>query len=308
MSTAVADARERYLSRRERGTPYTILTPEGVPLRFTVALPGDRIGAFVLDIVICLAGLLGLWILASFISAEEVGSGWLQAAVLVAAFLLRMGYFIWFEARGRGATPGKRRAGIRVIRQDAGPLTTEAIVVRNVTRVLELELPIVVLFNPEVFWPTAPGWVILIATAWLFIFAGMPLFNSRRLRIGDMLAGTMVVLSPQTLLLEDLGGKAAKRNLQEGNVFEFTSEQLTVYGIYELQVLEDLLRQRRVYATRDAMVAVTRKICRKIGWTQPVARKDVERFLTEFYAAMRAHQEQRLLFGKRKKDKHSKEA
>ncbi|MDJ0972976.1 MAG: RDD family protein [Planctomycetota bacterium] len=295
------------LLRPERGREEVLTTPEGVPLPFTIALAGDRLGAFVLDWILSKLIIVALLILASLVDRGEQDAGWILTVVIIVSFLVEQFYFIWFEVRRRGMTPGKQRAGIRVVSRHAGPITPEAIVARNLTRVLEVQVPLTVLLFPEAMWPDAPGWVQLVAMTWILVFAGMPLWNRQRLRIGDMVAGTMVVLTPKTLLLEDLGGKTQKRTEKEGRRFVFTPEQLAVYGIYELQVLEDLLRQSRVGATRDAMVAVTRKICRKIGYDQSVKRADVERFLTEFYAAMRAHQEHRLLFGRRKRDKHSTE-
>lgn len=305
--TRVDDIRERYELRRTKSDEHVLVTPEGVPLSFSLALAGDRLGAFVLDWILSKLIVFAIALVWAFVDVTSGDSGWIFLILGVVAFLVEQFYFIYFEVRSRGMTPGKKRAGIRVVSRHAGPITTEAIVARNLTRVLETEVPLLLLIAPDSVWPGAPGWVQMVSLVWILVFAGMPLFNSRRLRIGDMIGGTMVVLTPQALLLEDVGGKSQRRAAKEGTRFEFTPEQLTVYGVFELQVLEDLLRQSRISATRDAMVAVTRKICRKIGYEQTVPRRDVERFLTEFYAAMRGHQEHRLLFGRRKRDKHSTE-
>ena len=82
-------------------------------------------------------------------------------------------------------------------------------------------------------------------------------------------------------------------------VITFTDAQLDVYGVYELQVLEDVLRR----ADASAMETVAQRIRHKIRWE----RRDEppEPFLRAFYAALRARLEQRLLLGKRKADKHS---
>jgi hypothetical protein len=47
------------------------------------------------------------------------------------------------------------------------------------------------------------------------------------------------------------------------------------------------------------------KICRRIGWTAPVAPADVVPFLREFYTAERAFLEREQLYGKVRADKHS---
>ena len=51
------------------------------------------------------------------------------------------------------------------------------------------------------------------------------------------------------------------------------------------------------------MVAVADQIRIKIGWTRSTYETDKE-FLSAYYAALRRRLEQRLLFGKRKRDKH----
>lgn len=302
-----AARRERYIVRRERGRPLEVVTPEGIALRFTGALAGDRLGAFLVDMffsVVLLLVLVALFLLAG----GEFGS-WEGAVFLIVAFLVQNFYFIWFEARRHGSTPGKRRLGIRVIDRAGGTLTTDAVITRNLVRVLEVNLPLAALLLPDQFWGTSgPWWMQLVAALWLLVFAGMPLFNRQRLRIGDLVAGTTVVLAPQTLLLPDPGGKAAAQSAREGTTFRFTQEQLQVYGIYELQVLEELLRRERTSQTTRAQRAVAARIRSKIGFAERVPRRETETFLREFYAAMRAHHEHRLLLGKRKEDKFSAES
>ena len=301
-------AAERYLGRAERGTACEIVTPEGVPITFTVAPAGDRAGAFLLDgffmtVAILLVVLLAAW-------AESAGpfrGSWIGAFTMFAVFVLRNLYFIWFELRWQGATPGKRRLGIRVIDAKGGPLTAEAVIVRNLTRDIEVFLPLQVLLTPDRLWPDAPGWARMLAIVWVLVFALMPLFNRHRLRIGDMVAGTMVVLAPKAVLLGDLGRHATGPGPIAGAHVEFTEEQLDVYGIYELQVLEEVLRKGHdPESDRRAMAAVCDRIQRKIRWQPEGPAVKPEAFLREFYAAVRARLEGRMLLGKRKEDKYSR--
>lgn len=278
-----------------------VVTPEGVPVRFAVALAGDRLGAFLLDLlaiaVVVLAVLVPLVVL--------VMSGLLEgdlvvAIVVLAVFLVRTFYFAFFELAWQGQTPGKRRLGIRAVEARGGPLTAEAIIARNLTRELELFLPMAALFAPEAIFPGAPGWSRLAATAWMLVFGLLPLFNRDRLRVGDLVAGTVVVRTPTALLLEDLAAARAREALG------FSEEQLDVYGVYELQVLEDVLRRRGQAGHEDAVRTVADKVREKIGWSGgPVPD---EAFLEAFYAALRARLERRLLFGKRRADKHDRRA
>lgn len=70
-----------------------IVAPEGVPLRFGAAAASERIVAFGLDVAIqaTVLLLLGLPILFVF------GPG----GMMLLWFLLRHGYFVWFEKIGR---------------------------------------------------------------------------------------------------------------------------------------------------------------------------------------------------------------
>ena len=48
------------------------------------------------------------------------------------------------------------------------------------------------------------------------------------------------------------------------------------------------------------------KICRKIGWTDPLPRRDVIAFLRDFYTAERAFLEREQLYGKARPDKYTR--
>jgi uncharacterized RDD family membrane protein YckC len=301
-----------------------ITTPEGVPIRFVVSAAGDRAAALIVDLMILAATMFAVGLILAFIGIQMVGS-WTLAVLFLAFFALRHGYFAALEARPRGATFGKRRLGLRVVDRTGAPLTTEAVLVRNLTREVELWIPMAAVLAPDALFPGVPGWVRLGATLWLLVFACFPLTNRLRLRIGDLLAGTMVVVAPQATLLGDVVRRADEARLPKrgadpaaagagaspaagtasGPVHAFTDAQLDVYGIYELQVLEDVLRRGSVPGPgREAMDAVADRIRKKIGWKGP--NTSAKTFLAEFYAALRARLERRMLFGKRKEDKWSK--
>lgn len=294
----------------DRGVRVEVVTPEGVPVAFHVAPAGDRVAALVLDLVIVL-GSLFLALLAFALAG--VDSGWLWAAWILAFFLGRNFYFAWFELRWQGMTPGKRFSRIRVVDAAGGPLTAEAILVRNLTRELEVFTPVMVLIFARHVWPGAPGWAVLAAILWVLLFALLPLFNSRRLRIGDLVAGTMVVRHPKAVLLPDLGSAKAERAVAaaeseaaEPAPFSFTDAQLDVYGILELQVLEEVLRRHGGRGgDRKALKVVADRIAKKVDWDGDLG-NEPEPFLRSFYAALRARLESRMLLGKRKEDKHSR--
>ena len=324
-----SDVRRRFLRRQDRATHREVVTPEGIPLSFVIAGAGDRIVAFLLDMLIITGVVLGFVLLATAAGDDRTGHSWTGAVAILTLFILRNFYFTIFELRWQGRTPGKRSRKLRVIDARGGMLRADAVIVRNLVRDLEVFLPAQVLANPKALWPGAPGWATLLAVLWMLVFALMPLWNRDRQRIGDLIAGTLVVEALSARLLEDLSSAqpttlqpmvrpsvaavvvagvppmaatpaAAVAAAVATPTYTFTREQLSVYGIYELQVLEDVLRKEGPDA-EQAVEVVCEKIRKKIGWTGGAVRP--RRFLHEFYAAQRARLEHQLLFGKRKASK-----
>jgi uncharacterized RDD family membrane protein YckC len=282
-------------ARRERRQ---IVTPEGVSLSVELADYGERLVAFALDLFIWLV--LMIVLVVGIVSAIGVSGGSLIAIsiALFIAFMIRNLYFVTFELAWRGATPGKRMVGLRVIDRAGGPLQPSAVVARNLTREIETFVPLSVLLTAGKTASGGVDWSSLGIAAWMLLFAALPFMNRDRMRGGDLLAGTLVISLPKRVLLGDLVEQKAK--------FVFTHAQLRAYGAFELQVLEELLRRP---VTPDAMRLLTEvcdKICKRIEWTTPVAPADIMPFLREFYTAERAFLEHEQLFGKGRADKHAK--
>jgi len=273
-----------------------VIAPEGVPLSFEVALAGDRLGAFLLDLLVIVVAVIlvagpALWLAARGVVETDL----VFAVALLAFFLIRTFYFAFFELAWQGRTPGKRRLRLRAVDGRGGPLGAEAIIARNLTREMELFLPMLALMAPQALFPEAPGWTRLGALGWMVLFGFLPLFNRDRLRVGDLVAGTVVIRTPDAVLLDDLAAAA------RAPAIAFTEAQLDVYGVYELQVLEGVLRERGRPGSAEALRTVTAKIQTKIGWEG--ASVDDAPFLEAFYAALRGRLERRLLFGKRRAHK-----
>ncbi|HVO17942.1 MAG TPA: RDD family protein [Anaeromyxobacter sp.] len=286
------------LAAEPAGRAHEVVTPEGVPLRLEVAAAGDRVGALLLDllfIALLTAGLLLPLVALAMVSV--VGVDLVLAAAVLAVFLVRTFYFVWFELAWQGQTPGKRRLGIRAVDAQGGPLSAEAILARNLTRELELFLPMIALFAPGAAFPGAPGWLALLSLGWMLAFGFLPLFNRDRLRVGDLVAGTVVIRAPAAVLLEDLSIRARAAH-------EFTEAQLDVYGVFELQVLEGVLRGAGQPGHDEAVRTVAEKIREKLGVEG--AAGDDQAFLEAFYAALRGRLEKRLLFGRRRRSKHDR--
>ena len=145
------------------------------------------------------------------------------------------------------------------------------------------------------------GLVNYAALLWMLVFVLFPFLNKDRLRAGDLIAGTWVVEAPKRKLQDVMSvGEAARGvSVATGAEYKFGEEELAVYGEYELQALEQVLRQDNY----QAIVSVAETICVKIGWNSGSG--DERAFLEAFYAQLRARLESNMRFGKRKADKFS---
>ncbi len=276
------------------GKRRTLVTPEGVDLQLRLADGGQRIGAFVLDFMIMAGLLLAVTIAAVMLIAALGMQGVEVGGViwLLGFFLLRNFYFIVMEMGPRAATWGKRAVGLRVVARSGERLSADRVIARNMMREIEFYLPISFL-SYNLAQGTGSGPTALAGFLWTLVFLLFPWFNQDRLRIGDLLAGTWVVQAPRRKLSVDaLGGGSDETQ-------KFTDAQLDVYGIYELQTLEEVLRN----GDAKSMAAVAQAIRAKIG--APAGGPDRD-FLQSYYDAMRVRMERGLLFGKRREDKFDK--
>lgn len=278
-----------------------IITPEGLSLRLTLAGRSARLGALAVDLACIGAILLGAGLALVYTQAglgqwAKRGEAHHAAQFLfilwtALMFLLRNAWFLIFELGPRGATPGKRMLGLRIAARDGARLTTEMVLARNLLRDIEIFLPMVAVLSA--LGGPSSSMVNWAAAGWFLLFALLPLFNRDRLRAGDMIAGTWVVEAPRARLEQALSAHEAPVE------YDFGPAELCIYGEYELQTLERVLRENQA----PAMEAVARAICAKIGWSAPQG-DEVRRFLDAYYTALRARLEQGLRFGRRKADKH----
>jgi uncharacterized RDD family membrane protein YckC len=148
-----------------------VRTADNVQIGYTVAGIPSRLLAFLVDALLNLAVVVAAGIAASAIYSAVGASGGVAEALALTIFglMFYVGHFLYFailEATSAGRTPGKRAMGLRVVRVDgSAPGLSEALI-RNIARIADYFL--------------AFG---------LFV----AFFNGRSRRIGDLLAGTMVI-------------------------------------------------------------------------------------------------------------------
>jgi len=158
-------------------TDVAIETPEHIVFHYRVAGPARRALAYVLDLFVCYGVVLLLGvvvILAAMGGGLETGD--LGAAakagmglVLLALFAAQWLYFVVWEAL-YGQSPGKMAVGLRVVTVSGRPIGWRAASLRNLLRAADL-LPV--------------GYVAGVVSMAL---------SSRFQRLGDLVAGTMVVV------------------------------------------------------------------------------------------------------------------
>lgn len=273
------------------------ITPEGVDLNLELGSAGSRAGAFLLDaliMIIILVVITGVTIYLFFATMSSGHSAswptqFVMVLWLVGFFVLRNCWFSLFEMGSRGATLGKRIVGLRVVARDGARLTGAAVVARNAMREIEVFLPLSFL-SEQAAAGTADTFLVIFSLTWSGIFLFFPLFNRDRLRVGDVIAGTWVVSTGKTKLSPDLIGAS----YQPRRVF--SEAALALYGIYELQVLEDVLRNEQP----DSIATVAATIRSKAGLPND---GDDYGFLADYYAALCRRLEAAMLVGKRRESK-----
>jgi uncharacterized RDD family membrane protein YckC len=148
-------------------TTYEVETPEGVELQLRIAGPVVRAMAWILDFAIRLV--LYVVLVYVFSTMGDFGIG----LVLIVIFCLEWFYPVVFEIYFAGATPGKKVMAIKVLHDNARPISLQGSIIRNLLR-------------PVDFLPIFYG-------VGLFSM----LFNCQFKRLGDLAAATVVVYQEQ---------------------------------------------------------------------------------------------------------------
>ena len=189
--------------------------PENVRLSFRLAGPATRLGAYLVDLAIRAAALFGIGMVLSIALVPFAATGLPAGVYFVSAFLLEWGYGCFFETWWNGQTPGKRSFHLRVIRTEGYAIGFHEAMIRNLLRAAD--------FVPFFY-----------ATGFL-VAAG----NSRLQRIGDLVAGTMVVRERRPELGGELSGLSDLPPFPPGAFrHRFRPSEKT------LEVIEGLFRRR----------------------------------------------------------------
>jgi uncharacterized RDD family membrane protein YckC len=154
-------------------------TPESVELEFTLAGVGSRALALLIDYLlwmVILTVLLTIFAFLYYLFSKIAGADkWLIAIQVLIFFVVYIGYFIFFETLWHGQTPGKRYVKIRVIRDDGRNAGLQQAIMRSLLRTVDD------LFSLGLL---------------------MILFTKQEKRLGDLVAGTIVIQEAQNTAQE----------------------------------------------------------------------------------------------------------
>ncbi len=213
----------------------SVETPEHVRLDYELADVGSRAAAIALDLSIMVGSVLLLSLALGYaIQIGGLGDALAGPVLILGGFVLTWGYFTLFEGLDGGRTPGKRVLGLRVIHVGGESLSFRGALLRNLLRMIDLQ-------------PVLTGLTGAVAI----------LGNRRAQRLGDMVAGTVVV--------RDAGGNKlpGADALPDGRVGRplLSAEQFDVLGGYLARRgdLEPFARRRVSASVVRAMGSVARR-------------------------------------------------
>ncbi len=217
-----------------------VVTPENIAFRYQLAGPCRRLGAFVIDAVIRMVVMIPC-----FIGVAMLRCDFLMGLFLIGVFVAWWSYGAIFETYMNGQTPGKKAFRLRVLSVNGQPINGMKAFIRNLLRGADL-------------LPPAAGTMIPTGVVGLVAMS----LNSRFQRLGDLVAGTMVVVEERQWLM-------GLETLEDPRVY-----QLASYIPDSFQISRDLSRTLAMYVERRRYFGPARRT--EIG--QPLCQPLLDRF------------------------------
>ncbi len=242
-------------------------TPENITVTYRLAGPGRRFMAVLFDYFIISAAVILLFaagLIALTVFAPQVGDMviyWaliLTIMILVPAFF-SLAYFVYYEWRRNGQTPGASLMNIRVVMDHGFSLTLSAVIIRTLFRIID-QFPLL--------------WIV-------------PVLSEKWQRVGDMVAGTLVVREDETAQ-DALRTRLMARDPGEA-VFRFNPAQVNGLDELDAQAIEVFLSRRQgIHPEHRAQLAerLTDAIIQRAGFVEPVETGQREQFLEDLLAAL----------------------
>ena len=148
----------------------TVQTPEGIEFSFQLAGPLTRFLAWAVDAAVIFASMSALAVPFKILGVFSIDFS--RAVSILLFFFVSIGYRIFMEWKFGGQTLGKRMLRLRVLDSQGLQIEFSQIVIRNLLRFVDC-LP-----------------------AFYMVGGLAGLFSARAQRLGDLAAGTIVVVNP----------------------------------------------------------------------------------------------------------------
>jgi uncharacterized RDD family membrane protein YckC len=194
-------------------------TPEQIALELPLAGIGSRFLGLAIDTLIqFVLYVIGIFLFA-FVGTLAAAAGvfrffqwipvsWAPAIVILFVFCVYWGYFAFFEIIWKGQTPGKRVAKVRVIHASGRPINVYEAIGRNLLRVID--------GLPGMY---GVGIVCM-------------MLNSQNRRLGDYVAGTVVVHDNRTGEVRPEWSSVTESALANPQLALIASEELVLIETY----------------------------------------------------------------------------
>ena len=242
-------------------------TPENITVTYRLAGPGRRFMAVLFDyfvisatvILLFFAGMLALTVFLPYVVDETVYWVLVVAVMILAPAFFSLAYFVYYEWRRNGQTPGASLMNIRVVMDRGFSLTLSAIIVRTLFRIID-QFPLL--------------WIV-------------PVLSEKWQRLGDMAGGTLVVREDQA---EGDGLRTRLMARSPGEeVFRFNPAQVNALDGLDVEAIETFLSRRQsIHPEHRAQLAerLAGAIAQRVGFVEPVETGQREQFLEDLLTAL----------------------
>ncbi len=181
-----------------------IKTAQNVSISYILATIGDRIVAYIIDLIIMIAYGLCLGLLTAQAKL---------APIIYVPLILPIVFFSFlFEKFNEGQSPGKKVMNIKVVSLDGNPVSTGTLLLRWLFRLIDIHL--------------VSGIVAILAIA----------LGEKGQRIGDMVADTIVIKLKAKVNLRDTAYKKLRPN------YTVVYKNANILNIKDVSIIKEVLR------------------------------------------------------------------
>ena len=210
---------------------FQIETAQNISIQQQVAGIGDRILAYIIDVVL----LIGYWIVSLFLVSAfglESNSGGSINIYFMIIGIPSFLYFLLFEGFWDGRTPGKSAIGLRVVKTDGSKPGFGSYFVRWIMRIIDITM-------------TSGGVAVFTI-----------LLNGKGQRLGDIAAGTTVINERKRVNL----GQTLLEEIPDDYVPKYP--QVTVFSDADVQKIKTVYSKAKKDSKHNVIIKLSDKLAK----------------------------------------------